>query len=158
MAKVKPRQEKALADDFLRSNIEYYLPMFTKVVRRADNNKPRKSLLPLFPGYIAFAMQTPYNIYTTGRIVNLVEIRHQKRFVAELGAIYRALTNGAQIEPFTEHLPPGTEVEVVAGALRGITGTVIKEHGGRKLIISVEALGRASIAIDLAAVRPIEKK
>jgi transcription antitermination factor NusG len=158
VVKVKPRQEKALAADFLHNNIEYYLPMFTKVTRRADNNKPRKSVLPLFPGYIAFAMQTPQNIYTTGRVVNLVEIRHQKRFIAELGGIYRALTNGASIEPYTEHLPPGSLVEVVSGPMRGIQGIVVKEHGGGKLIISVEALGRASVAIHLRAVRPVENK
>ena len=53
VAHVKPRQEKAAADDCLRLGVEYYLPMFTRVTRRRDNNKPRKSVLPLFPGYIS---------------------------------------------------------------------------------------------------------
>ena len=52
VAHVKPRMEKAVADDCVRKAIEYYLPMVTKVTRRKDNNKPRKSVLPLFPGYI----------------------------------------------------------------------------------------------------------
>jgi hypothetical protein len=50
VAKVKPRQEKAIAFDLIARSIDYYLPMFTKVVRRKDNNKPRKSILSLFPG------------------------------------------------------------------------------------------------------------
>jgi len=72
VARVKPRMEKACALDFLEQKIEYFLPLYTKVTRRRDNNKPRKSVLPLFPGYICFAMAVPKDIYKTGRIATII--------------------------------------------------------------------------------------
>jgi transcription termination/antitermination protein NusG len=157
VAKVKPRMEKALAFDFIKQDIEYYLPMYTKVTRRKDNNKPRKSILPLFPGYIAFSMKVPQGIFVTGRVVNIVEIRHQKRFIEEIGQIYLALEKGIAVEPCFDAIPTGTLVEVMAGPLRGIKGIVSRAQSQSKLVLEVEGLGRASIAIDTALVRPLKE-
>ena len=156
VAKVKPRQEKALAFDFIRQAIEYYLPLFTKVVRRKDNNKPRKSILPLFPGYISFSAEKPRlrDALRTNRVVNIIEIRHQKRFVDELSQIFLALEHGIAVEPFDEVYPEGTKVLVVSGPLRGIRGVIAKIHNNNKLILSVEGLGRAAVAVDSSQVKP----
>ena len=156
VAKVKPRQEKAVASDFIDLAIEYYLPLFTKVSRRKDNNKPRKSVLPLFPGYISFSSDARRlrEVLLTGRIVNIIEIRHQRRFIHELCQIYFALEHGAPLEPFTEAYPEGTAVVVVSGPLRGIHGVIAKVHNNNKLVLSVEGLGRAAISVDQAQVKP----
>jgi len=153
IAKVKPRQEKAIAFDFIEAGIEYYLPMFTKVVRRKDNNKPRKSVLPLFPGYISFCapkgQQT--QVFATGRVVNLVEIRHQRRFIDELDQVYRTLTSGIPMVP-VESFALGTSVVVKYGPLRGIRGVISRVHDSDRLVLSVEGLGRAAMTIDAAMV------
>src|SRR5664279_3310179 len=101
VAHVKPRMEKAVADDCVRKTIEYYLPMVTKVTRRKDNNKPRKSVLPLFPGYICIAgnKEAYHTLYATGRIASIIEIKHQRKFIAELGQIYSVLEKGVVLEP-----------------------------------------------------------
>jgi transcriptional antiterminator RfaH len=159
IAKVKPRQEKALAFDLITRGVEYYLPMYTKVVRRRDNNKPRKSVLPLFPGYLSFCAYAGAErlIFATNRIVNLVEVRHQKRFVNELEQIYFTLDLGMPLEPFArlEELSPGMMVEVRAGPLRGIRGTVKRMQGSHRLILSVDGLGRAALAVDASVVKPM---
>jgi transcription antitermination factor NusG len=159
VAKVKPRQEKAIAFDLMSLAIEYYLPLFTKVSRRKDNNKPRKSILPLFSGYISFSADKNRlrDVLRTGRVVNCIEIRHQKRFIEELCQIYFALEQGIPIEPFVEAYPEGTGVHVVSGPLRGIRGVIAKIHNNNKLILSVEGLGRAVISVDQAQVKPDEK-
>jgi transcription antitermination factor NusG len=156
VAKVKPRQEKAIALDFITLSIEYYLPLFTKVVRRKDNNKPRKSVLPLFPGYISFSADKRRlrDILVTGRIVNIIEIRNQRRFVDELSQIFFALDRGIVVEPFIEVYPEGTKVLVVSGPLRGIRGVIAKIHNNNKLVLSVEGLGRAALSVDSAQVKP----
>jgi hypothetical protein len=41
IAKVKPRQEKQLAFDFLEFGIEYYLPLYEKLTIRPGTNKKR---------------------------------------------------------------------------------------------------------------------
>lgn len=156
VAKVKPRQEKALAADFIHHGIEYYLPMYTKTTRRRDNNKPRKSVLPLFPGYMAFNMDKPHNVFVSGRVVTIVNIKHQKRFVEELTQVYTALENGFQLAPFEGSFEIGDEVNVRYGPLRGLAGRVERtpDKNGR-LILSVEGLGKALLTIDPAMVRPV---
>jgi transcription antitermination factor NusG len=154
---VKPRMEKAVADDCVRKAIEYYLPMVTKVTRRKDNNKPRKSVLPLFPGYICVAgnKETYYSLYTTGRVAAIIEIRHQKKFVAELGQIYSILEKGVMLEPCGESIPEGTEVCVMAGPLKGIRGIVLNARNPNKVVLSVEGLGQAVMTVDAAMVKTV---
>ena len=158
VAHVKPRQEKALADDCRHLAIEYYLPMVTHVTRRKDNNKPRKSILPLFPGYISFAgtQETHHKLYATGRIASLIVIKHQKKFIAELSQIYSLLENGVPLEPCDFPFTEGTEVRVQAGPLLGIEGVVISIRNQQKLVLSVEGLGQAVMTIDAAMVKPLE--
>ena len=65
--------------DFIKGDIEYYLPMYTKVTRRKDNNKPRKSILCLFPGYISFASNKDYDrdVHKTNRIVTVLPVKNR---------------------------------------------------------------------------------
>ena len=155
---VKPRQEKALVDDCRRLAIEYYLPMITKVPRRRDNNKPRKSILPLFPGYVSCTgvKETYYRLYATGRIANIIEIKHQKRFIAEISQIYSLLEKGVPLEPCLFTFGKGTEVEVQAGPLRGTRGVVASVKNADKLILSVEGLGYAMLTVDATLVKPVD--
>jgi transcription antitermination factor NusG len=155
IAKVKPRQEKALAADFIKNEIEYYLPQITKVTRRKDNNKPRKSVLPLFPGYISFCSQPTVvtGIYKTGRVVSIIEIKHQKKFKEELTQIYRAIESGVSLEPTDILYPEGARVCVVSGPMRGLCGIITRSNEAEKLVLSVAGLGQASMVIDSALVK-----
>ena len=157
VAKVKSRQEKALAFDFIKNNIEYYLPLVTKVTRRKDNNKPRRSVLPLFPGYISFCAPEAGAsfVYKTGRAVSIIEIKHQRRFSEELSQVLQALSSGAVLEPVTASYPPGTPVYVHAGPLRGIQGVIARIHDSQRFVLSVTGLGQASLMIDASFVKPI---
>jgi transcription antitermination factor NusG len=157
VAKIKPRQEKAVAADFINKNIEYYLPLVTKITRRKDNNKPRKSILPLFAGYISLTTkkETLRDVWATGRIVSILEIKHQKHFMEELMQIYNILEKGIMLEPCLESFPEGTPVSVQSGPLRGIKGVVSKVYNQSKLILSVEGLGQAVVTVDAALVKPL---
>ena len=158
VAKVKPRQEKALAFDFITRHIEYYLPMYTKVTRRRDNNKPRKSIVCLFPGYISFCVPkgTERSIYSTNRIVNLVEVRNQTHFKKQLEQVYHTLELGIPLEPVdASNLKPGELVEVVSGPMRGIQGTIQRIQATHKLILSVDILGKAAVNVDASCVKPL---
>jgi hypothetical protein len=160
IAKVKPRQEKALAWDLYNQDIEYYLPLYMKITRRRDNNKPRKSVVCLFEGYLSYCAPRGYerDVFRTGRVVNLVQVRNQKRFIDELDQVYHALELGMAVEPVTtgEVLTPGTRIRVESGPMRGVTGSVIRVQGAHKLILSVEGLGRAAVAIEASHVKPLE--
>jgi len=155
IAKVKPRQEKQLAFDFIKNGVEYYLPIYKKVTCRPGTNKKRVFEVPLFPGYICFAQEVPQKIYVTGRVVNLIEVKNQKKFVSELSAIYFALEHGISVEPLEETFTVESKVEVVSGLLKGVCGVVASIKNSKQLIIEVDCLGAAAIQIDMTDVRPV---
>ena len=158
VAKVKPRQEKLLAADFFRAGIEYYLPLYLKNTPRPGTSHPRLFHVPLFPGYIAFAQNQPHDIYRSGRVVNLIEIRHQKRFIHELNQVYFALQGKAPLEPVTEQFTEGTPVKIIHGPFAGIEGIVAHSASSMHLLLSVECLGRAILKIERSWIREIEEE
>jgi transcription antitermination factor NusG len=125
-------------------------------VRRADNNKPRKSILPLFPGYISICGNPGFELllYKTNRIVSIIKIKYQLRFMRELLTIRQAQESGLSLEPLETTFVPGDRVEVISGALKGVVGVVNKVKDVCKLVVAVEGLGMAAMTIDSSLVRP----
>jgi len=155
IAKVKPRQEKQLAFDFVNNGVEYYLPIYKKVTCRPGTNKKRVFEVPLFPGYICFAQDVPQKIFVTGRVVTIIEVKNQKKFVRELSAIYFALEHGLCVEPLDDTFTIESKVEVVSGPLKGVCGVVASIKNSRQLVIEVDSLGSAVLQIDMNDVRVV---
>ena len=86
MARVRARNEKALARELAGIEVGYYLPMLTRRVARRDTGKCRKSLVCAFPGYVPLVgyPERRADILRLGRIVNVMRVVDQQRFVAEL--------------------------------------------------------------------------
>jgi transcription antitermination factor NusG len=155
IAKVKPRQEKQLAFDFIDHGVEYYLPIYKKVTCRPGTNKKRVFEVPLFPGYICFAQDVPQKIFVTGRVVNLIEVKNQKKFVCEISAIYNALEHGICVEPLDDTFTIESQVEVVSGPLKGVCGVVVSIRNSRQLVVEVDSLGSAAVQINMGDVRVV---
>lgn len=154
LAKVKPRQEKKFALDLYQEGIEYYLPLYEHVVRNEKIKRTRVYKHPLFPGYVCFSQATPSHIYTSGRVVDVIRISNQKRFVSELSRIYQAFEQRYIIEPVENDIRVGEEVRICAGPLRGMSGKVVRLKNRLRVIISVYGLGNASAEVP---VNEIEK-
>ncbi len=157
VAKVKPRQEKQLAADFYKDGIEYYLPLYVKNTPRPGTKHNRIFHVPLFSGYISFAQNQPHDIYKSGRVVNLIEIRHQQRFIRELNQIYYAQKGNAPLEPVGDTFAEGTPVKIIHGPFAGICGIVSKDPLSTRLILSVECLGNAALQIERSWIKQIEE-
>lgn len=158
VAKLKARQEKAFAFELLNLEIEYYLPMYTKITKRKDNGKNRKSILPLFSGYLSFSTDeiTAQSLYSTNRISNLIEVKAQKSFVRQLNQIYHTIDLKLPIEPVAmKNLSLEQEIVIEDGPLKGTQGYVIKSFSNNQVAISVEGLGMAAITIDSTLVKAI---
>ena len=122
---VRSRQEQAFAHDLFDWNVPYYFPMVLTRTRRRDNGKVRKSLLPLFPGYVAISMnqETKSRIYATNRIVSIIPVADQRQFVDELLQVQRAINGNMKValQPsFTAAQP----VRIRSGPLAGLKGEV----------------------------------
>lgn len=157
IAKVKARQEKALAFDMMAEGTGYYLPIYTKSIRRPDTNKKRTSILPLFPSYLPFECETvPSWLVRSERVAAVIEIKAQNRFRQQLHAIYRARECGLVASSLSEsEYALGQQVRILEGPCAGVVGRVIKHISESILIIQVEGLGCAGIRVNAEALEPI---
>lgn len=145
VAQVKSRQEKKLAKELIKKQISYFLPLYTKRTRRKDNNKIRKSILPLFTGYLAFAggEEERCQLLAGNRVANTLEVKDQQRFVAELSQIEKMLIKGIQLEVRPDNFKPGKAVLIKSGRLAGIEGEVITRKSKLKLLVRVKMFKKA---------------
>jgi hypothetical protein len=163
VAYVRSRQEKELARWLLRLRVPFYLPLAEKQVRRAGRRFV--SFLPLFPGYLFFRGPRVPRGWPAGsgaarwddRLVSVLEVPDQPRLDAELRVLWQLQQSGAACEN-VPYLLPGDAVEVIDGPFQGLPGTVLREKGRTRLVVSVSFL-RQSVAAEferaaLAPARP----
>jgi hypothetical protein len=150
IAKVKPRQEKALAFELLAMEVGYYLPLFSKSVRRPDTGKLRTSILPLFPSYLPFECDdVPEWLRRSDRVVSVMNIRCQQHFKNQLEVIYRAREFRLALSPsHRDDFEMGQLVKISDGPCQGLVGKLVKRINGAGLVLLVEGLGFAEIHVN----------
>jgi hypothetical protein len=155
VAHTKPRQEKALARDFLRSSIPYFLPMYEP--RRRSRGRSWKTTLLLFPGYVFFCGddQDRITALETGRIVNMIPVPDQTALVAELSALKRVMDAGLEIDTYPA-LKTKSRCRVLSGPLQCMEGKVLRRKGKARFIVTIAILGQgASVEIDGNELEPV---
>jgi len=147
VAYTRGRQEKALARHLLPLGVPFYLPLSAKVTRR--QGRTFSSHLPLFPGYVFLRGRGGERIAAlrSNLIVRILEVADQVLLGDELRSLRRLLRAGASPSPLP-FFAPGDPVRVTAGPFSGCEGTVLREHGQLRLVVSVSILQR-SVAIEL---------
>jgi transcription antitermination factor NusG len=158
VAYVRSRQEKGLARHLAGHGVGFYLPQAEKRTRRAG--RTFVSSLPLFPGYLFFRgpAEARRTALRSDLIVEILPVADQAGLDAELRNLRLLQEAGV---PLVSHpwLGPGDEVEVVDGPFKGVTGTVLREKGPLRLVVSVTFL-RQSVAaeLDREAVAPLRRR
>ena len=156
VAHTKPRQEKALARDLLRSSIPYFLPMYE--ARRRSRGRSWKTMLLLFPGYVFFCCNEEDRLKAldTGRIANMISVKDQVGLIAELSSLRRVMKAGLGINPYPS-LRTKTRCRVCSGPLLGMEGQVVRRKGKAKFIVTISILGQgASVEIDGNELEPLD--
>ncbi len=149
VAHTRSRNEKALAQDLIRKDISYFLPMSWKVRRRKQ--RTIRSLLPLFSGYLFFCGNENQRIelLRTNRVANIIEVKDQQRLLDELLQIEQALRAGAPLAPHS-YIKAGQHCRVIAGPLADMQGIIVKTKNAVRLVLQIDMLGQtASVEIDL---------
>jgi transcription termination/antitermination protein NusG len=152
----RSRQEKILAGELAALGVGHFLPLVKRDRRYGD----RKAVVeePLFPGYV-FLCGTAGQAYQadrTRRVANIIRVPDQKRLEWELNNIRLALAHEAPLDPYP-HLVRGVRVEVRSGPFQGLQGVIEEKGIGARLVLQVNALGRAvSLEIEGALLEPIE--
>ncbi|AQT69359.1 transcriptional activator RfaH [Anaerohalosphaera lusitana] len=151
VAHTKSRNEKALAWQMLKKEIQYFLPMAKKVTKR--RGRTIRSFLPLFTGYIFFCGDESdrIEVLKTNRVANLIPVKDQDELVSDLEPIERVIREGQDIRPHN-YVKAGQKCRVIAGPLMGTEGIAVTSGEGMRLVLQVDMLGQATsveVASDL---------
>jgi transcriptional antiterminator RfaH len=156
VAHTKSRNEKALAQDLLRKDISYFLPMTWKVRRR--KGRTMRSLLPLFSGYLFFCGYENQRIelLRTNRVANLIEVKDQEKLVEDLLQIEQAFQAGVNLSRHS-YIKAGQQCRVIGGPLADLQGIVLETKTVTRLVLQIDMLGQAaSVEIDSDMIEIVE--
>jgi transcription antitermination factor NusG len=145
-----PRHEKTVAQQLESKFVETFLPTLASHSRWKD----RRVVVtrPLFPGYVF----TRINLSERSKIVSIPSvIRILAAFNgkpaaipdAEIDTVRLCVTSGVALEahPFIE---VGQRVRVRSGPFEGVTGIVVNQTNGYKVVISIGLINQ-SIALEI---------
>lgn len=139
-AYTRPRHEQQVRQYCEDRGFEVFLPTYQSWRRWSDRKK--LLALPLFPSYIFLRLtdadrsrvvQAPGLLWFVHNRTGPVAVDGQ-----ELLAIRRLLTSGLQFDPLPG-VQVGDEVEIIAGALRGCRGFLLRKDGGA-IVLRVSAV------------------
>ena len=141
---VRPNHELSVASRLKELGIEEYLP-----IRRGQKFSQRNKFnegLPLFPGYVFSFLDLNggpklYSVPGVLRILGYggraVPIEHDEM------ATVRALVESPLRVEATSYFQPGEQICLIAGPLKGVSGTFLHTGKGDKLVVSLPLLKRS---------------
>jgi len=138
----KAKAEKALARHLRGRRVAHYLPLEANTWRK--NGRTFSSTVPLFPGYLFLFGDDASRVAAleSNTISRILEVPEQRRLVHDLRRIDRMLSAEVPLEP-ADALVPGQAVQIVAGPLTGVQGTLVRHAGQMRLVVEVTFLRQA---------------
>ena len=138
----RPRAEKQVYQRLSESGVETYLPMQKTIRQWSDRKKIVEK--PLLSSYL-FVKTNPKNfpvVYKTNGVVKFVSFEGQPVSIPQKQIdILRLLINSStDIEVSSENFAKGDNVEVVSGALAGLTGELIKIGTHNRFVVRIDRL------------------
>jgi transcription antitermination factor NusG len=143
-------QEKSLARHLAVRDIEFFLPLYTRV-NRWKNGLRVFVERPLFPGYVFVKInkREKVRVLELPGAHSLVSAGHEPVALPtrEIEAIREAACF-LRAEPHP-YLNIGDRVRVRTGPLEGMTGIIVRKKAGYRLVISLELIMRSvSVEVD----------
>jgi transcription antitermination factor NusG len=137
-----PRAEKQVHQRLVESGIETYLPLQKTIRQWSDRKKVVEK--PLLSSYI-FVKTIPKNfpiVYRTTGVVKFVSFEGQPVSIPQkqIDNLRLLINSNAEIEVSSENFAKGDSVEVVSGALVGLTGELIKIGTRNRFVVRIDRL------------------
>jgi transcription antitermination factor NusG len=151
----KPRQEKGLARDLCERGIGFYLP--TAARHLPNDRRGRVAELPLFDSYVFLYADRDQYLAALGtkRVIRALPVPDQRGLWADLRRLRTLLAAGLPVSPEVA-LAPGRLVEIMAGPLAGLRGTIVRAAAGARFVVAVDFIRRgASVTLDGLLLRPV---
>jgi transcription antitermination factor NusG len=146
--KVQPRCEKSVARALKDQALPYFLCL--RSTTRMYQRRQVVSQTPLFAGYVFAAALDDEQLTGFWRLKHVSQVLRppsQEVMVKELRDLSRLVSSGSPLTP-EERLEPGQLARITRGCLEGLTGTVVHNRGGLRLVVAASFLGQgASIEV-----------
>ena len=145
----RPRSEKALARILLGLGLPHFLPLCQKF-SRTRRGREFTAYVPMFPGYLFLCgdEQTKMRALATKKVARCLPVPDPVELYDDLLGVYRLMLSDLPVTP-EQIMPPGTQVEIVNGSLRGLRGKVVRKEKRLRFIVEVHFLHQgACIEID----------
>jgi transcriptional antiterminator NusG len=141
---VRSRHEKTVQAQLDAKQFEVFLPLYSHKHKWADRWKAVS--LPFFPGYVFchFELENRASAITTSGVIDIVRVGDDPAPIpdSDIESIRRIVNSPLLAEPCS-NLVPGQEVTMCGGPLQGLSGTLIENCKGLRLVISISLLHRA---------------
>ena len=152
-----PRHEKRVYENLGLHAIECFLPLYESVHRWKNGCKVRVEL-PLFPGYLFLkidprerfkALSLPGAVSIVGSVSGPWPLPD-----AEIVSL-RARVQSRKFEPHS-YLAVGQKVRIKSGPLADLTGFLVRQSGGFRVVVSVDLIRQsAAVEVDADDVEPV---
>lgn len=154
---VKPRHEKAAAEQLNRKGIESYVPLYR--ARRRWSDRWKEVELCLFPGYVfsRYGFDRRMDVLKVPSVQSVVGFGGKEEPVpdTEIEAVQSILQSGRPVLPW-EYLEVGQRVRIVEGSMEGVEGLLVRKKDSWRVVVSVEMLRRSvAVEIDRDMIRPV---
>ena len=146
---VRPRHEKAVADQLQAKALESYLPLYR--ARRRWTDRTKTIDLPLFSRYVfcRFNFEARLKVISVSSIVSIVGFGGKPCPIPdhEIETIQSIVGSGLPVCPWP-FLSIGQRVRVIQGPLEGLEGILTRKKSGYRVIVNMEMLNRA-VAVEI---------
>jgi len=143
----KPRHEFKAALQLESENINYYLPVITRLKQWSDRKK--KVTEPLLRGYIfIFADEKERNISLQQlSIIRCIFDNGRPAVIPEwqINNLKKFLNNKTEVI-VNSGIVKGAKVKILNGPFAGVLGVIKKEPKGRTIAVNIELLNRSVMA------------
>lgn len=140
----RSRSEKQVYEQLINSGIETYLPLMRTLKQWSDRKKWVE--VPLFRSYIFVHIYDSeyYQVLNIPGAVRYVTFEGKAVPIPpqQIEAIRQYIKTGYELPDIEVDLLPGTKIDIIAGPMKGIPGTLLEVMGKKKVRIEIDGLGQ----------------
>jgi transcription antitermination factor NusG len=148
---VTPKLTHQILSTLEQKGFEAFTPLQT--IMKKGRVRTAEVREPAFPGYVFARMDPRFRLpaLITPGVRGIVGYGRQPAPIddEEIDGLIRVSASGVDAEP-SPFLQNGDRVQVVEGPLTGVTGVLLKQKGGNRVLVQVTLISRA-LAVDVAA-------
>ena len=137
------RKEKFVVNLLERKQIESYLPLVTRTKRYASRVKSHE--IPLISCYVFVRITSDerVSVLETEYVHGFIKFTNEAAIIPphEIDLLRQIVGHFDDVEVADRQIfAKGQRVELIAGELTGIKGTVLEERGGKRYLVKLESL------------------